>query len=143
MRNWRSGRRSKPLWQPQGLLEPQTIETQVKFSEVPAPSFKEAARGEELRRSFLQLGLQNVRLDRAGNVLGDRPGAAAHPHVVVAAHLDTVFPEGTLVKVKRDGAVLRGPGIGDDSRGLAVLVGIIRALNQANVQTDGIDHLRR
>src|SRR5580765_1915342 len=119
------------------MLEPQTIESQVKFSEIPAPSFKEGARGEELRRAFVQLGLRNVRVDRAGNVLGDRPGAAAHPHVVVAAHLDTVFPEGTPVKVKRDGAVLRGPGIGDDSRGLAVLAGIVRALNQANVQTDG------
>jgi len=119
------------------MLEPQTIESQVKFSEIPAPSFKEGARGEELRRAFVQLGLRNVRVDRAGNVLGDRPGAAAHPHVVVAAHLDTVFPEGTPVKVKRDGAVLRGPGIGDDSRGLAVLTGIIRALSQASVQTDG------
>ena len=49
--------------------EPETIESQVTFSEVPAPSFKEAARGEELRRTFLQLGLRNVRTDRAGNVL--------------------------------------------------------------------------
>src|SRR5262252_8736138 len=67
------------------MLEPQTIETQIRFSEVPAPSFKEAARAEELRRTFLQLGLRNVRMDRAGNVLGDRPGTAAHPHVVIAA----------------------------------------------------------
>jgi acetylornithine deacetylase/succinyl-diaminopimelate desuccinylase-like protein len=70
-------------------------------------------------------------------VLGDRPGAALHPHVVVAAHLDTVFPEGTNVRVRREGAVLHGPGIGDDSRGLALLVAVARALNQANVQTPG------
>src|SRR5207245_9256352 len=54
-----------------------------------------------------------------------------------AGHLGTVFPEGTDVTVKREGAVLRGPGIGDDCRGLAVLVAIIRALKQANVQTPG------
>ncbi len=86
---------------------------------------------------FQQLGLQNVRIDKAGNVLGDRPGAAPQPHFVLAAHLDTVFPEGTDVKVKREGAVLHGPGIGDDCRGLAVLVSIIRSLKQANVQTPG------
>ena len=118
-------------------LEPQVIEDQIRFCQVPAPSFKENARGEVLRRTFEALGLQNVRVDSAGNVLGDRPGAAAHPHLVMAAHLDTVFPEGTDVAVKRDGAVLRGPGIGDDCRGLGVLVAIVRALNQAKVQTPG------
>ena len=117
--------------------EPQTIETQIRLAEIPAPPFKEAARGEEMKRLFQQAGLQNVRVDKAGNVLGDRPGRALHPHVVVAAHLDTVFPEGTNVKVRREGAVLYAPGIGDDSRGLAVLVAIARALNQANVQTPG------
>ena len=61
----------------------------------------------------------------------------SRPRVVIAAHLDTVFPEGTKLTVRRNGAVLHGPGIGDDSRGLAVLVAIARALNQANVQTPG------
>jgi tripeptide aminopeptidase len=117
--------------------EPQTIEDQVRFCEVPAPSFKESARGEVLKRTFEQLGLQNVRVDGAGNVLGDRPGAAPRPRFVIAAHLDTVFPEGTDVTVKREGAVLKGPGIGDDCRGLAVLVAIVRALKQGNVQTPG------
>jgi acetylornithine deacetylase/succinyl-diaminopimelate desuccinylase-like protein len=117
--------------------EAQTIEDQIRFCEIPAPSFKETARGEELRKSFQQLGLQNVRVDKAGNVLGDRPGAAPRPHLVMAAHLDTVFPEGTSVKVRREGAVLHGPGIGDDCRGLGVLVALIRSLKQANVQTPG------
>jgi acetylornithine deacetylase/succinyl-diaminopimelate desuccinylase-like protein len=117
--------------------EPQAIENQIRFCEVPAPSFKETARGEVLKQTFQQLGLQNVRVDKAGNVLGDRPGSAPRPRLVFAAHLDTVFPEGTDVKVKREGAVLRGPGIGDDCRGLAVLVAIVRALKQANVQTPG------
>lgn len=117
--------------------EPQAIEDEIRFCEIPAPSFKETARGEELKRVFQQLGLQNVRVDKAGNVLGDRPGLAPKPHFVLAAHLDTVFPEGTNVKVKREGAVLHGPGIGDDCRGLAVLVSIVRSLKQANVQTPG------
>jgi tripeptide aminopeptidase len=117
--------------------EPQTIDTQIRLTEIPAPPFKEAARGAEMRRLFEQAGLQRVRTDRAGNVLGDRPGAALHPHVVVAAHLDTVFPEGTNVKVRRNGSVLYAPGIGDDSRGLAVLVAVARAMNAASVQTPG------
>ena len=124
------------------MIEPQTIEDQIRFCEVPAPPFKERARGEVLRQAFQQAGLRNVRFDRVGNVLGDRPGMAARPHVVLAAHLDTVFPEETDVKVRRDGAILWGPGIGDDCRGLAVLVAIARALRQANVQTAGSAHIR-
>ena len=117
--------------------ERQTVEDQIRFCEIPAPSFKEEARGRELQRVFQQLGLQNVTVDRAGNVLGDHPGAAPRPHVVIAAHLDTVFPEGTNVKVKREGSVLHGPGIGDDCRGLAVLVAIVREMKNAKVQTPG------
>jgi tripeptide aminopeptidase len=117
--------------------EPQTIEDEIRFCEIPAPSFKETERGLELKRVFTELGLQNVRVDKAGNVLGDRPGIATKPHFVIAAHLDTVFPEGTNVKVRREGAVLHGPGIGDDCRGLAVLVSIIRSMKQANVRTPG------
>jgi acetylornithine deacetylase/succinyl-diaminopimelate desuccinylase-like protein len=66
-----------------------------------------------------------------------RPGKAAHPNLVFAAHLDTVFPEGTNVKVTREGDVLKGPGIGDDCRGLAVMLGVIRALDEAKVETPG------
>ena len=117
--------------------EPQTIEDQIRFSEIPSPPFKETVRAEEVRRAFLALGLRNVRIDKAGNVLAERPGTSPHPHVVLAAHLDSVFPEGTNVKVRRIGAVLHGPGVGDDSRGLAVLIAIARALNDANVQTAG------
>src|SRR5438477_3538577 len=117
--------------------EAQTIEDQIRFCEIPAPSFKEEARGRELQRVFQQLGLQNVRVDKVGNVLGHYPGAAPRPHFVIAAHLDTVFPEGTDVKVKREGNILRGPGIGDDCRGLAVLVSIVREMKRANVQTPG------
>ncbi len=117
--------------------EPGTIETEIKLCEIPAPGFKEAERANEVRRRFAELGLLNVRIDKAGNVLGERPGTAAHPHLVFSAHLDTVFPEGTDVHVKRDGPVLRGPGISDDCRGLAVMLGVIRALDEVKVSTPG------
>jgi len=117
--------------------EAQTVADQIRFCEIPAPEFKEEVRGKELQRVFTQLGLQNVRVDKVGNVLGDYPGAAAHPHLVLAAHLDTVFPEGTDVKVKREGNILKAPGIGDDCRGLGVMVAIVREMKKANVKTPG------
>jgi acetylornithine deacetylase/succinyl-diaminopimelate desuccinylase-like protein len=117
--------------------EPQTIADQVRFCEVPAPPFNERGRAQVLRSAFAAIGLRDGRLDSVGNVIGERPGAAARPHLVVAAHLDTVFPEGTDVKVTREGTVLRGPGISDHCRGLAVLVAIVRALNEARVRTPG------
>jgi tripeptide aminopeptidase len=121
--------------------EAQTIADQIRICEIPAPPFKEEVRGQELKRVFEQLGLQNVRVDKVGNVLGDypgrAPGSAPRPRVVIAAHLDTVFPEGTDVKVKRQGTVLHGPGIGDDCRGLAVIVAIAREMKKARVQAPG------
>ena len=117
--------------------EPRMIETQVHVCEIPAPPFHEDVRGKELERLFNEAGLKDVRIDKAGNVIGVRPGKAAHPNLVFAAHLDTVFPEGTNVHVTREGTLLKGPGIGDDCRGLAVMLGVIHALNDAHVQTPG------
>ena len=117
--------------------EPQILDLQVHICEIPAPPFKEEARGRELARLFNQLGLQDVRTDKVGNVIGVRPGKTPHPNLVFAAHLDTVFPEGTSVKVTRDGDEMKGPGIGDDCRGLAVMLGVIRALNEGRVETRG------
>jgi tripeptide aminopeptidase len=117
--------------------EPRVLEDQVRLSEIPAPPFKESQRGEAYRQLFEKLGLKNVRVDAVGNVLGERPGHAPRPHLVFTAHLDTVFPEGTQVKTTREGSVIRGPGIGDDSRGLAVVLGVIRALDQMKIETPG------
>lgn len=117
--------------------EPAAIDQEVRVCEIPAPPFHEEARGLELKKLFDGLGLKDVRIDKAGNVVGVRPGKAAHPNVVLAAHLDTVFPEGTNVKVTREGAVLKGPGIGDDCRGLAVILAVARALNEGRVETPG------
>lgn len=117
--------------------ETRTVDEQVRLCEIPAPPFKEAARAEAYARAFRAAGLRHVRIDREGNVLGERPGAAARPHLVMSAHLDTVFPEGTGVAVTRQGSVLHGPGIGDNCRGLAVMLAVIRALDAAKVQTPG------
>jgi tripeptide aminopeptidase len=117
--------------------EPQTLEEQVSLCEIPAPPFKEQVRAEEYRRRMVALGLRNVRIDAEGNVIGERPGEPAEPVVVISGHLDTVFPEGTDVKVKREGTVLRGPGIGDDCRGLAVVLAVAEALEAAKVKTRG------
>jgi acetylornithine deacetylase/succinyl-diaminopimelate desuccinylase-like protein len=117
--------------------EPGFIDEEARICEIPAPPFKEEVRGKELERLFQKAGLKDVRIDKAGNVIGVRPGASAHPNLVFSAHLDTVFPEGTNVKVTRVGTVLKGPGIGDDCRGLVVMLGVIRALDEAKVQTPG------
>jgi acetylornithine deacetylase/succinyl-diaminopimelate desuccinylase-like protein len=117
--------------------EPAIVDDQVAISEIPAPPFKEAARAEAVRQRFADAGLSDVRLDGIGNVLGVRRGKAARPHVVISAHLDTVFPEATDVKVTRSGSVLRGPGIGDDARGLAVLIAVARALASSSIATAG------
>ena len=120
-----------------------TLDQQASICEVPAPPFKEKARGEELMRRFRQHGLQGVRVDAEGNVIGERPGSVQDgPTIVISGHLDTVFPEGTDVKVKRDkaqdgSARLTAPGIGDDCRGLAVVLAVARSLNAAKVQTRG------
>jgi tripeptide aminopeptidase len=117
--------------------EPWTIEEQIRINEIPAPPFKEEVRAREMERLFKELGLKDVRIDKEGNVIGVRPGEKPTPNVVISAHLDTVFPEGTDVTVKREGNILRAPGIVDDTRGLAALLNIIRSLDEGKVRTAG------
>jgi tripeptide aminopeptidase len=114
-----------------------TLEQQRTICEVPAPPFKEQRRAEELQRRFRALGLRDVRIDAEGNVIATRPGREAGPVVVLSGHLDTVFPEGTDVSVTVAGTRMSGPGIGDDCRGLAVLLAVAKALDLAQVQTRG------
>ena len=117
--------------------EPAIIERQIALTEIPAPPFEEGRRAAAYARMFEERGLKNVRIDDEGNVLGERPGRSAAPHLVFSAHLDTIFPADTDVKVRREGAVLHAPGIGDDGRGLAVLLAVIEALNHAAIETEG------
>lgn len=117
--------------------EPHFIDEQVRLCEIASPPFHEDVRAAEMKRLFTAAGLRNVRIDAAGNVLGDRPGRMAHPQVVLAAHLDTVFPAGTDVHVTRTGNLLKGPGIGDDCRGLAAMLAVIHAMDEAKIETRG------
>jgi len=109
----------------------------VTLTEIPAPPFKEAAKGKAYMAMLKAAGLNDVEMDPEGNVMGLRRGTgpAGAPLVVLAAHQDTVFPEGTAVKVRREGAKLMAPGVGDDTRSLAVLLAYIRALDAAKIKT--------
>ncbi|MBI2818088.1 MAG: M20/M25/M40 family metallo-hydrolase [Acidobacteria bacterium] len=106
----------------------------VSLTEIPAPTFLESARAEYMAQKFRDLGLQRVRVDAAGNVLAERPGADAN-FVLLAAHLDTVFPAGTPVKVQTVNGRFCAPGISDNGAGLAALVGIAAALQESKVAT--------
>src|ERR1044072_7273102 len=84
-----------------------------------------------------KLGLTDVRVDDMSNVSGVRKGTGGGPTVVFAAHLDTVFPEGTDLEGKREGDILRAPGVGDDTSNLMATLEMFRALNRGGVQTKG------
>jgi len=111
----------------------------IDLTEIPAPPFKEQARAVAFQKLLAREGLADVEMDGEGNVMGLHPGvvgsASPRPILVISAHLDTVFPEGTDVRVKREGTVLRAPGVGDDTRGLALLLALARTLKHGAFQT--------
>jgi acetylornithine deacetylase/succinyl-diaminopimelate desuccinylase-like protein len=113
----------------------QVIADLVRITETPAPPFKEQVRAELFAAMLRDAGLADVTIDNEGNVLALRPGTHEGPVFVVSAHLDTVFPEGTLIKVTRDGDRLMAPGIGDDSLGLASILAWVRALAANDIAT--------
>lgn len=108
----------------------------ITLTEIPSPPFKEEKRAAAYEEMFRALGLEDVQRDGIGNVTGLRRGRGNGPIVVAAAHLDTVFPEGTDVKVRREGTKLFAPGVGDDTRGLATLLAFIRALDAGGIETE-------
>lgn len=114
-----------------------TAKEQTAITEIPAPTFQEEVRGEDYKERLEALGIQNITVDEVGNVFGVRPGTGKGPKLVVCAHLDTVFPEGTHVTAKIKDGIIYAPGIGDDGRGLASVLTLIRSLNHANIQTEG------
>ncbi|MCI0519112.1 MAG: M20/M25/M40 family metallo-hydrolase [Chloroflexi bacterium] len=128
------------------------------IQQIPAPTFDEARRAEFVRQRFLANGVEEVFLDAAGNVLarlpGKTPGAAP---LVVSAHLDTVFSADTDLTLRREADWIQGPGIGDNSLGVAGLFGLLWALRRrhgaalpfsgdlwlaANVGEEGMGNLR-
>jgi acetylornithine deacetylase/succinyl-diaminopimelate desuccinylase-like protein len=115
----------------------QTFEEQKRLTEIPAPPFKEEARADYFVKRMRQAGLMDAYLDREGNAIGFRKGGGVGPKLVISAHLDTVFPEGTDVRVREKDGRYFAPGIGDDARGLAELLSIIRAMHLNGIRTVG------
>ncbi len=111
------------------------LDTQIALSEIPSPTGAETARGASVAERFRALSLRDVRIDAVGNVLGVRLGDTDEPPVVICAHLDTIFPEGTPVGVSRDGPQLCGPGIVDNSRGLAAMLALAEAIDGRRLRT--------
>ncbi len=114
-----------------------TLQQQIELTQIPSPPFKETTRAAEYQRRLAALGLRNVHIDSVGNVIAERPGTGNGPTVVLAGHLDTVFPQGTNVTVHRNGSTISAPGIGDDDRGLAVVLAVARAFQKSGVKTTG------
>ena len=106
---------------------------QVKLTEIPAPSFQEAKRADAVRDILASEGL-TIQTDKIGNVIGELPGSDEREVVVLAAHLDTVFPAGTEIKVRREGGRLLAPGISDNGTGLAGLLAVARAIQAAKIK---------
>jgi len=115
----------------------EVTEELIRICEIPAPPFKERLRAAYIKRRFEEIGLERVRFDAEGNVVAERPGRSSGPSVVVSAHLDTVFPEGTDVRVRREGLRLSAPGISDNTCGLVSLISIACALDSGRIETDG------
>ncbi len=112
-------------------------EEQIRICSIPAPPFGEQRRAEYLRDRLQDLGLADARIDAEGNCLALRKGRSLAPLMVVSAHLDTVFPEGTDLTVHQAGSKLRAPGISDDGCGLIALVALVEALESTRIETEG------
>ena len=111
-----------------------TVAEVIELTEIPAPPFKEAARAARMADKFKALGLENVHIDDVGNVIGIRPGKdRAAKALMVAAHLDTVFPPDVPIKVRREGDTLHAPGIGDTTVTLAALLAFVRAMEAGSI----------
>lgn len=113
------------------------VETAIALQQIPAPTFDEARRGLDVAERMRTLGLTDVRIDVVGNVYGRRAGRADGAGLLIAAHLDTVFPAETDLAVRRDGARIYAPGLGDNSMGVAALLHLAQALGQAAVANAG------
>lgn len=117
--------------------EPETLAEQIRLTEIAAPPFMEQVRAEYYLQQMRRRGLADAYIDTEGNVIGLRKGSGDGPLFVIAAHLDTVFPPETDVRVElRDGRYY-APGIGDDGRGLTALLALIDAFTRSGIATVG------
>ena len=116
-------------------LDPWGMDLLVELTEIPAPPFMEEVRAARFAELLQEAGADSVWIDAEGNVLGLRRGRGGERTVAIGAHLDTVFPEGTDVTVRMRSDTLYAPGVGDDTRGLIVVLTVLRAMEEANVET--------
>jgi acetylornithine deacetylase/succinyl-diaminopimelate desuccinylase-like protein len=112
-----------------------TVQDIITLTQVEAPSFQEATRAAAFLEMARAHGLESSETDAEGNVMGLRRGIGNGPLICIAAHLDTVFPSGTDLTVRREGTRLFAPGVGDDTRSLAVLLAWLRAMDAAAIRT--------
>jgi tripeptide aminopeptidase len=117
-------------------MEPRTLSDHILLTQIEAPPFKETKRAEKYAELLKASGADSVWIDKVGNVIAKRKGRSGKKTVVLEGHLDTVFPEGTDVTVKHRGDTLHAPGIVDDTRALAVVLTILRAMEQTGIETD-------
>ncbi|MCG6955320.1 MAG: M20/M25/M40 family metallo-hydrolase, partial [Gemmatimonadetes bacterium] len=116
-------------------LDPWGMRLLLELTQIPAPPFKEEARAKRYAELLKEAGADSVWIDEEGNVLALRRGLGGGRTVALAGHLDTVFPEGTDVTVHQRGDTLFAPGIGDDTRGLIVVLTALRAMVETGVRT--------
>jgi tripeptide aminopeptidase len=115
--------------------EIQLQERQMELARIPAPPFGEAARADWVQYRFRELGLKDVHIDAVGNVLGVIPGEDTEDgYVSISAHIDTVFPEGTLLDIRRERERLYGPSISDNAAGVVALLAIAGAIREIRIQ---------
>jgi tripeptide aminopeptidase len=117
--------------------EAEMIREQFRLTEIPAPPFKEEVRAAYYLTLMQDRGLEDAYIDSEGNAIGIRRGNGDGPTLLIAAHLDTVFPEGVDTSIELRGGRYYAPGIGDDTRGLAAMLSIIETLNDSGIQTHG------
>ncbi len=108
-------------------------EQQSRLTEIPAPPFQEAQRAAAVKLLLASSGLE-VQIDKTGNVIGELRGTNEKEMVVLSAHLDTVFPPSTEIKVRHDRDRLLAPGISDNGTGLAALIAIARACQESHIK---------
>jgi tripeptide aminopeptidase len=110
------------------------VRSQITIAQIAAPTGEETERGAWVSRRFHDCGLDDIHTDEAGNVIGRRNGISNAAPVVICAHLDTVFPRGTDLAIRRDGERLVGPGINDNGRGLAVMLALAGEIDGARLK---------
>jgi len=113
------------------------IELAIQIQQIPAPTFQERKRAEFVQGLFLAERLNDVCIDETGNVFARLIGKGERKPLIVSAHLDTVFPGETDLSVTRGSELIHGPGLGDNSLGVATLFGLLWSLRERNIQPRG------